>query len=276
MIGIALGLVTGLLFAAGTVLARVGQRNRPDDDGLVMTILVNVLVLGGLAMTVEAPTWSTSAIVALMVGGVLGSLLGRLTMLRAVRLVGPTRSSAFMTGSPVVAAIAGLLILGEEVGVLDGIGGLLVIGGLLALIRSQSTPTALVGDKPELATKRQVRIGYAFATAAPLFFGLGFVVKKWGLLDYPEPVLGAFIGSVAAFSVVVLISRLNGITSPNRSKTSSNTGMFSYCSALALDSWAAWEMTRNSASDTSAISPSRSNRSRLASWATGMAPSRAR
>ena len=205
MIGVVLGLVTGLLFAAGTVLARVGQRNRPDDDGLVMTILVNVLVLGGLALTVEAPTWNTSAIVALMVGGVLGSLLGRLTMLRAVRLVGPTRSSAFMTGSPVVAAIAGLVILGEEVGAADGIGGLLVIGGLLALIRSQSTPTALVGNSPQLATKRQVRIGYAFAAAAPLFFGLGFVVKKWGLLDYPEPVLGAFIGSAAAFSVVVLI-----------------------------------------------------------------------
>ena len=210
MIGVALGLAAGALFAAGTVLARIGQRSRPNDDGLLMTILVNVLVLGGLALTVEAPTWNTSAIVALMVGGILGTLLGRLSMLRAVRLVGPTRSSAFMTGSPVVAAIAGWLILGEEVGALDGVGGLLVIAGLLALIRSRSTPTSLVGDAPVLATRRQVRVGYTFATAAPIFFGLGFVLKKWGLIDFPQPVLGAFIGATAAFSLVVLIELLSG------------------------------------------------------------------
>lgn len=210
MIGVALGLSAGALFAAGTVLARVGQRGRPDDDGLLMTVLVNVLVLGALALTVEAPTWNTSAIVALVIGGILGSLLGRLSMLRAVRLVGPTRSSAFMTGSPLVAAFAGWLILGEEVGAADGMGGLLVIFGLLALIRSRSTPTALVGGTPVPATKRLVRIGYAFATAAPLFFGLGFVLKKWGLISYPEPVLGAFIGTVAAFLLVVLIELGSG------------------------------------------------------------------
>jgi drug/metabolite transporter (DMT)-like permease len=170
-----------------------------------MTILVNVAVLGSIALTVSAPEWSTAGVVALAVGGVLGSVMGRFANLRAVRLVGATRSSAFMTGSPLVAALAGWLLLGEEVGALEGLGGLIVIAGLLALVRARSVPTSMLDGVATPADRRTVRLGFLFAAAAPIFFGLGFVVKKWGLLRYDDAVLGALIGSSAAFLVVVAI-----------------------------------------------------------------------
>lgn len=210
MIGVVLGLAAGGLFATGSVLARVGQRHRPDDDGLLMTILVNVVVLGGLAITVDPPAWSAAGVVALLAGGVLGSLMGRFASLRAVRLVGATRSSAFMTGSPLVAAMAGRMVLGEEVGLLDGAGGLLVIGGLLALVRGRSAPSSLPGATGPPLSPSLVRLGYIFAAAAPLFFGLSFVVKKWGLQLYPDGVLGSFIGAAGALVVVVTIDTVSG------------------------------------------------------------------
>lgn len=210
MIGIALGLSAGALFAAGTVLARIGQRYRPQDNGLLMTILVNVIVLGGLSLTVDPPAWSTSGVLSLALGGVLGSVMGRYSSLRAVRLVGATRTSAFMTGSPVVAAIAGWLVLGEEVGVLDGAGGLVVIAGLLALVRARSKPTSVIDGAATVADKGAIRLGFILASAAPVFFGLGFVVKKWGLIRFDEAILGAFIGLTTSLIVVICLDAANG------------------------------------------------------------------
>ncbi|HVR77301.1 MAG TPA: DMT family transporter [Acidimicrobiia bacterium] len=210
MIGIILGLTTGALFATGSVLARVGQRHRPQDDGLLMTILVNVLVLGAIGLTVTAPEWSTAGVIGLAIGGVLGSLMGRFANLRAVRLVGATRASAFMTGSPVVAAVAGWMVLQEGVELLDAVGGLIVIAGLLALVRARAQPTSMIEGVATLADSKTRRLGFLFAAAAPVAFGLGFVVKKWGLLRYDDAVLGALIGSIAAFTVVVGIDSVGG------------------------------------------------------------------
>lgn len=200
----------GALFAAGAVLARIGHRYRPNDDGLLMTILVNVLVLGIISFTVTPPEWSLAGVVGLAIGGVLGSVLGRFASLRGVRLVGATRTSAFMTGSPVVAAISGWIILGEEVGLLDGLGGFIVITGLLALVRARARPTSVLGGSARTADPRTIRMGFVFAAAAPAFFGLGFVVKKWGLLRYDDAVLGALIGLIASLAVVIAIDTAAG------------------------------------------------------------------
>ena len=203
-------MATGALFAAGAVLARIGQRHRPNDDGLLMTVLVNVLMLGVISLTVTAPNWSTAGVVGLAVGGVLGSLLGRSANLRGVRLVGATRTSAFMTGTPLVAAVAGSIMLGENVDLVDGVGGLLVIAGLLALVRSRATPTSVLDGVATPADRKTIRLGFIFAAAAPVFFGLSFVVKKWGLLRYDSAVLGAFIGAFTALLFVILLDALAG------------------------------------------------------------------
>jgi drug/metabolite transporter (DMT)-like permease len=210
LIGVVLGVTTGALFAAGTVLARIGQRHRPNDDGLLMTVLVNVLVLGIISLTVTAPDWSTAGVVGLGIGGVLGTLMGRSTNLRAVRLVGATRTSAFMTGTPLVAAVAGSIMLGETVDVVDGAGGLLVIAGLLALVRARAMPTSVIDGVAVPADQRTVRLGFVFAAAAPFFFGLSFVVKKWGLIRYDSAVLGAFIGAFTALLIVILLDASSG------------------------------------------------------------------
>jgi drug/metabolite transporter (DMT)-like permease len=206
--GVILAVATGALFAAGAVLARIGQRHRANDDGLLMTVLVNVLILGTISLTVTTPEWSTAGVIGLAAGGVLGSLMGRFANLRGVRLVGATRTSAFMTGTPLVAALAGSLMLGEDVDLVDGVGGLFVIAGLLALVRARATPTSILNGVAAPADAKTVRLGFVFAAAAPVFFGLSFVVKKWGLLRYDSAVLGAFIGAFTALLIVVLLDVL--------------------------------------------------------------------
>lgn len=209
--GIVLSLAAGLFFAAFTILIRIGMRDRAADDGMLMTVLVNTVCLGGVSLFMDWPPFDGAAVVALLTGGIAGTVFGRAANLRAVRLIGPTRANAFLTGNPLVSAMAGWLVLGESVSLGEAIGGLLVIGGLLRLVgRRVSIPTGRgqTSSHPSLATQsdeQRTAAGFLFAAATPVFFGLAFVARKWGLQRFPGAVIGAFLGATAAFVVVVAL-----------------------------------------------------------------------
>ena len=136
--GIVLGLTAAFCFSLTSVLVRIGQRTRPNDDGVFISVLVNVIVLGIYAALVPWPAWDTSAMISFIIGGVIGTVGGRTSLLRAVRLIGPSRSNAFLTGTPAVAALAGWLALGETLTPIEVLGGTIVALGLLWLIRARS------------------------------------------------------------------------------------------------------------------------------------------
>ncbi len=197
-IGFVFGLAAAIFFSSTSILVRVGQRTRPDDDGVFMTVLVNVVALGAVAALVSWPQWDGEAMVAFVVAGVIGTVGGRTALLRAVRLIGPSRSNAFLTGAPVVAAIGGWLALDETLGPVEVLGGAIAISGLLWLIQARSG-----GVGPD---RSSVALGsYLIASGAPISFGMAFVLRKWGLERFPSAVVGAFVGAAAAFLVIMLI-----------------------------------------------------------------------
>lgn len=211
-----LGLAAGFCFSVASILARFGMRHRSRDDGLFMSILMNLLLLGALTLAIDLPKWDTGGIVALSVGGVLGTFGGRSANLRAIRLIGPSRANAFLTGGPLVAAVAGWFVLGERVSVLSGIGGALVLGGLYRIVRSGATAASVAplegpaGIVEPRAGTEAGSSGFAIALLAPVLFGLAFVVRKWGLEFYPTAVGGAFIGAAAGMTVQLLSDSFSG------------------------------------------------------------------
>ena len=198
------GIASAFFFASTSVLVRIGQRQRNTDDGVLMTVFINVIVLGTAAIFVTKPPWDTGGVLALLLGGVVGSVGGRSFNLRAVRLIGPSRASAFITGTPLAAAIIGWFVLGESLTLIEAFGGLLVIAGLLWLVRVRA------GAKGILAGERVPLSSYLIAAAAPLFFGTAFVIRKWGLQHFDSSVVGAFLGSAAAFTVLTSIDITRG------------------------------------------------------------------
>ena len=213
--GILLGLAAGLCFSIASILARFGMRARSRDDGLFMSILMNLLLLGGLMLSTDLPPWTAEGVVALAAGGVLGTFGGRATNLRAVRIIGPSRANAFLTGGPLVAAIGGWIVLEERISLLGGLGGLLVLTGLYRIVRSRtagaasSPPQTATGGNP-VQPKHDPSLGFALAMAAPVLFGLAFVVRKWGLAYFPSAIGGAFIGAAAGMTVQVLGDTVTG------------------------------------------------------------------
>lgn len=200
--GIFLGISAAFWFSLTSILVRVGQRNRPDDDGVFMSVLVNVVILTVAATLVDWPAWDRSAMVAFVIGGVIGTVGGRTSLLRAVRLIGPSRSNAFLTGAPVVAALGGWLVLGEKITPIELVGGAIVIAGLLWLIQARS------GDTGHTKTPM---LYYTIAAGAPVFFGMAFVFRKWGLERFPSSIVGAFVGAASAYLVIVLIDAARGL-----------------------------------------------------------------
>lgn len=203
LLGTFFGLAAAFCFSSTTILVRIGQRTRPDDDGVFMSVLVNVVVLGLVAALASWPAWDSAAMVAFVIGGVIGTVGGRTSLLRGVRLIGPSRSNAFLTGAPVVAAVAGWLALGESLTPLEVLGGAIVIGGLLWLIRARSS-----GVDPSQASVPLLH--YVIAAGAPISFGLAFVFRKWGLERFPSSIVGAFVGAAAAYLVILFIETARG------------------------------------------------------------------
>lgn len=200
--GLFFGLAAAVCFSSTSILVRVGQRTRPDDDGVFMSVLVNVVVLGIVAAMADRPAWDTSAMIAFVIGGVIGTVGGRTSMLRAVRLIGPSRSNVFLTGAPAVAAFAGWLALGETLTPIEMLGGAIVVAGLLWLINARA------GSKR--ATEAAPLLHYVIAAGAPVSFGLAFVFRKWGLERYESSVIGAFVGSLSAYVLIVIIDAARG------------------------------------------------------------------
>jgi drug/metabolite transporter (DMT)-like permease len=202
-VGIVFSLTAAFCFSLTSILVRIGQRTRPHDDGVFISVLVNVVVLGIYATLVPWPTWDTPAMIAFIIGGVIGTVGGRTSLLRAVRLIGPSRSNAFLTGTPAVAALSGWLALGEKLTPIELLGGTIVALGLLWLIRARS------GDAG--GTAKAPLFHYVIAAGAPISFGLAFVFRKWGLERFDSSVVGAFVGAASAYLVIVLIDAVRGV-----------------------------------------------------------------
>jgi len=200
-VGYLYGLVSAFCFGAGAVLFRVGQHRRPNDDGHWLSNLINTIGFAALAAVAIWPAWSGEGFASLVVAGVAGTVLGRFALLRGIRLIGATRGNTFQAATPVTAAIFGWILLGEGISWLEALGGVVTLLGLLRIVR--------VGNTHDTATTTGLR-GYLVASGAPLFFGIAFVLRKWGLERFPGAVTGAFIGSLSGIIVLSIWEATQG------------------------------------------------------------------
>jgi drug/metabolite transporter (DMT)-like permease len=228
-----MALAAGALFGLNAVLIKIGMRRTVADNGHFMSVFVNVLFLAVLMLFVSLPYWSWAGFAGFILAGLLTTWLGRGASFMAIRLLGPARQGAILVSAPLFAAIAGWVFLGEGITLLQALGGVIISIGLLVLLRSRvdEKPQALVESEiadailaapPEAPTTtewtpvqsvhRNVEFtrGFFVAVMASVFFGFGFVARKWGLSHLPSPIGGAFFGACTALSMILLGSAVRG------------------------------------------------------------------
>lgn len=95
--------------------------------GTLALLLIGIPALAATPWPAVTPLSWTAVVYA----GVLSTGFAYLLWNRSVRLAGPSRTAIFINLVPVVAALAGWIILGEAISVVQGLGATLIIGGVV-------------------------------------------------------------------------------------------------------------------------------------------------
>jgi drug/metabolite transporter (DMT)-like permease len=145
----ALGVVLGLAAAACQVtfitVSRDGYRSVPADAASVANLLVSLIGASALAVLIgqgadlAAPFGDPEAWAILLASGVLAGGVSTVLFLRAIRLVGGTRTGILMLFEPVVGAFLAALLLSEPLVPVQLVGGALVLAGA-AVLQLRSAP----------------------------------------------------------------------------------------------------------------------------------------
>lgn len=210
------------MFGAGNVSARLGMRDRPTDNGMFMSVVINCVITVPWAIytllfgNIQA-TLTSQVLIMFFIAGLFTTLLGRGSYLASIRRIGSGRAGVYKVTSPVFAALFSVAILGEALGIWSLVGIAIVIASLwylsvhISLPRSssnqevaatQSSQTASGDDKPHM--------GIALATYSAASFGLGHVFRKIALSQYPSPALGTAISSLVSLFFIVLLTIREG------------------------------------------------------------------
>jgi drug/metabolite transporter (DMT)-like permease len=209
LLGIIFAILCATFFATNYILIQLGMKKAPKDNGVFINIIINVLVLGLLYLVIlivrnEPIAWGSTAIVAFITAGLLTTLLGRSALFAGIRRIGSSRSAALKNAAPIFTIMIAVLFLDESISLLSGVGILFILIGLFLLAYEQWKKNGSTKKKD------QAWIGLLFSGLAAFFFGTGQAVRKIGLLEMPDPVLGAWIGTIVAlvaYSFILLVKR---------------------------------------------------------------------
>lgn len=198
--GKVLALATAFFFGLNPAVLKLGFARQGRSDvalviGLAITVPIYLLVspmLGGFSFAqVTLP-----ALVAFILGGLFGSGIGRGWMYIAIDRVGASPATAIKNSAPVVTTVLAMLLLGEQVGVAQGIAILAIVGGI-----------TLVTWQRGASTRRLLDIGVLAAFGSALAYGIRPLFLKFGLEEANVPLTAAFIGVIAALLYASVLTR---------------------------------------------------------------------
>jgi drug/metabolite transporter (DMT)-like permease len=143
-LGIALSVVAAASQVVFMTVSRGGYSRVPADAATIVILAASVVgastiaVLVGQGEQLLAPLQSLEPWPILLVAGVLAAGVSSLLFLSAIRAIGGTRTGILMLLEPVVGVVLAALLLGEALGPLQAVGGMLVLAGALVLqLRSE-------------------------------------------------------------------------------------------------------------------------------------------
>lgn len=204
MIGEFYAVLALLLFAANVFIVRPASARVGLHVGFLVVLISNtgfaVLLLLGQELTRDEPLRADLFALGLFaLAGVFANYLGRWGYFRTIHTLGPSRASAVQNSSPLFAVLLAWLLLGQALGghqlVLMGV----VVWGLYL--------TSSAGRAGRLVTARggNPKGEVVVALAAAGAYAMGNVIRGGAVGRWQEPVLGAFVGAVAAAATYVAV-----------------------------------------------------------------------
>ena len=199
--GDAFAVASSIGFAASNVLVAQGMRGGRDDNGAFLSLLVTLVLSGGLwavlgaARGFEAVTWRG---VAWFCGaGVFSMFVGRVFSYASIARLGAMRGSTMKRLIPFFSVMLGVGVLGERLttGMLAGM-ALIVASFALLLARERGG-----GPGAGKAPAAGLNAGYIYGPVSALGYAAGSLLRKMGLAEAHDALLGAALGSVVGVAL---------------------------------------------------------------------------
>jgi len=139
------------------------------------------------------------AVVTFVILGAIGAFFGRVFLLRAIDQIGASRAQSIKNASPLLTAVIGVTFLGESA-TLGTFGGVIVIvAGILLITHTKGSDTEAEPAAP-LA-------GLGNAALSFVFYSLGPILKRLGVLQGGDPIVGAVITQVTGLMFIGLLGK---------------------------------------------------------------------
>lgn len=212
MSGDALALASATCFAVSNVTIARGARPDAEDNGAFVSLLITTAISGagwiaiGLARGFEPVT--SRALLWFAGAGVLTAFVGRVFFYASVQHLGAMRSSALKRLNPFFAVVLGIVVLGEQLSAGMTIGMLLLLASFAALVAGGRPPAASVADSAP-ARSFVARFGYAYGIVSALGYSSGYLLRKMGLEEAHDALLGTMVGCMVGALLFVATAAFN-------------------------------------------------------------------
>lgn len=209
LLGDALALASAVSFAASNVTIARGARPDAEDNGAFVSLLLTTAIAGGVwiavgaargfePVTVRAVLWFCGA-------GVLTAFVGRVFFYESVHRLGAMRSATLKRLNPFFAVVLGVAVLGERM--TEGMTlGLLLLLASFGVLMVGSAPA---GVERVLRKSRLARFGYAYGTVSALGYASGYLLRKMGLAEAHDALLGATLGCLVGALLFLATAAFN-------------------------------------------------------------------
>lgn len=194
--------LSAIFYALSNVLMKKGMRHSATDNGMLITLCINICLLGSLLgisrlfAPVNIGAGDKTGLYLFLAAGFLTAFLGRMMLFSGIRKIGSARAAGIKNSAPIFTVLFAIILLDETIIGVTWLGIGLIFLGLFVqgyvLFKNE-------GNKVD-------QFGFIISLGAALGFGIGQGVRKQALDYFPAPFAGAFFGALAALFSFVLIA----------------------------------------------------------------------
>lgn len=200
-----IGVVESLSFAAlvgiASIFSKRGLERESFDVMLVISLAVSTPVFLTLAMlTTGLGGMPLVGVAYAVVGGILGSVVGRALYLLGIEYIGPGKALSINATSPLYATVLAALVLEESITLATFVGTVVIVAGVVAISRD---------SRAEAESAGYSRAVVLVPLAGALLLALGVTFRKLALNTALEPIQAGTINMAVGFAVTapILLAR---------------------------------------------------------------------
>ncbi|OES44731.1 DMT family transporter [Domibacillus iocasae] len=217
-----LALLAAFSFGCANVMVKKGTDQNSVNNGAFLSILITFFLAGciafGRGMLEGWVIFTTVGIWWFVLAGILTAFIGRTLLFTSIQHLGSVRASAIKRLNPLFAVLIGIFFLHEALNTWILI-GIICIFGSSAVLMYESFITTKKNKKNTAASKQDQRgngrfrilkmiasFGYVYGIVSALAYAIGYVVRKEGLEEMPDPYVGTMIGALVGIMVFLFLS----------------------------------------------------------------------